>query len=82
MNKCLVCDKVIENVFTNLFGDFNNICYGCTSKLKQRNERFTINGCQGNILYFYDEFFKNILFRYKGCGDYFLNEIYDYLLRF
>ena len=76
MNKCLVCDSVIENVLTNLFEDCNNVCYECISKLKQRNERFTVNGCDGMVLYFYDDFFKNILFRYKGCGDYFLNEIF------
>ena len=76
MNKCFVCDRVIETVFTNLFEDCNNICYECAGKLKQRNEKFVVDGCDGVILYFYDDFFKNILFRYKGCGDYFLNEIF------
>ena len=76
MNKCLVCDKVIENVFTNIFDDCDKFCYECIKKFEVRNKKFVINDVKGIILYFYNDFFKDVLFRYKGCGDYVLKDIF------
>ena len=75
MNKCLVCDKNIEDTFDSLINTYP-ICYKCLNSFKIRNKKFLINGIKGFILYYYDDFFKDILYRYKGQGDYLLNEVF------
>lgn len=74
--QCLVCNKVIENTFLNLFDNLDNICYSCLKKFKVRNEKFYIEGVEGCILYYYEEFFKDLLFKYKGCYDYVLKDVF------
>ena len=74
--QCLVCDKVIEDTFMSLFDKESKICYECLNKFKIRNERFVIDGVEVFILYYYNDFFKDVLYRYKGCYDYVLKDIF------
>ena len=76
MSNCLICDDFIEEDFVNLFVSFNKICYGCLKSFKIRNDVFYIEGVKGRILYYYDEFFRSLLYRYKGCGDYLLKDTF------
>lgn len=76
MNRCLVCDKVIESLFSNIFDSQDKVCYSCFNKLDRRNDKFIINKCEGRILYYYNDYFKEILYRYKGSGDYLLRDIF------
>ena len=76
MNKCLICDENIEDSFNSLFMDANNVCYKCIKKFKTRNKKFVIDGVEGEIIYYYDDFFKDLLFRYKGTGDYPLKDAF------
>ena len=76
MNRCLVCDKNMEDNFNNLFNGECKVCCECSNKIKVRNDKFIINGCKGLILYYYNDFFKDVLFRYKGLGDYLLKDIF------
>ena len=78
MSKCLVCDEIIEENFNSLFNKNYKICYKCFLKFKIRNTKFKIEGVEGLILYYYDEFFKDILYRYKGCYDYLLKDVFIY----
>ena len=76
MNKCLVCDRVIEDNFNSIFKGYSCICYECLKKFKIRNDKFKMLGVKGIILYYYDEFFKDILYRYKGRYDYALKDVF------
>ena len=76
MNRCVVCDKVIEENFVSLFAEECMVCHGCKVTFKVRNKRFVVNGVKGMILYYYDDFFRGLLFRYKGCYDYVLKDVF------
>lgn len=76
MNKCLVCDQIIEDNFSSIFGDEISLCYSCFDKLEIRNSSFEVLGVKGIILYKYNEFFKDVLFRYKACYDYILKDAF------
>ena len=76
MSNCLICDGIIEESFCSLLSSFNGVCYNCYDKFKRRNDSFCINGVEGEVLYYYDEFFRDVLYRYKGCGDYLLKDAF------
>jgi len=76
MNKCLICNNVIEESFDSLFGNDYKICYECFNNFKIRNSKFKIEEVEGLILYYYDEFFKDLLYKYKGCYDYVLKDAF------
>ena len=76
MNKCLVCDSNIQHTFYNIFCNQNALCYKCYQKFEQRNETFNIKKFKGKILYYYNDFFRDLLFKYKGMGDYVLKDIF------
>ncbi len=76
MNKCVLCDKTIEDNFSSLFLEKNSFCYKCFAKFKRREEKFEIDGVKGIVLYWYDEFFKDVLYQYKGCYDYLLKDVF------
>jgi len=76
MNKCLVCDKNIEETFTSLLIRKQVMCYECFNRLNFRNKKFKIMNYEGVILYYYNKFFKDVLFRYKGINDYLLKDVF------
>lgn len=75
MSRCLVCDEIIQENFTSLINK-NKMCYKCFELLKKRNKAFQIIGVKGYVLYYYDDFFRDILYRYKGCYDYALKDVF------
>jgi len=76
MNRCLICDNVIQENFNSLVSESYKICYECFNEFKVRNSKFLIDGIEGCILYYYDDFFKDILYKYKGCYDYVLKDVF------
>lgn len=76
MSRCLICNCVKEETFNTLFNNECKLCYDCLKKFKVRNIKFFIDGVEGVVLYYYDEFFKDVLYRYKGCGDYALKDTF------
>ena len=76
MSNCLICDEIIEENFISLITSSKQVCYKCYNSFKKRDEEFNINGLKGCVLYYYDEFFKNLLYRYKACGDYTLKDAF------
>ena len=78
MNRCIVCDSNVQHTFYNILYDREILCYSCYKKFKQRNEKFNIGKVEGEILYYYNDFFRDVLFRYKGLGDYPLKDVFLY----
>lgn len=72
--------------FSSLLFERQHLCLDCLSKFEVRNEKFKIDNIEVHILYKYNEFFKELLFRYKGNYDYglkfcFLNQFKSNLLK-
>lgn len=74
--QCLICNKVIEETFFNLLSKNKCLCFECENQFKIRNERFFIEGIECFILYYYDSFFRELLYKYKGCYDYVLKDCF------
>lgn len=67
---CKVCFKEIEcNSYHSLLSNNNCLCHSCFQKLKAIDRKFVIEGIEGIVLYDYNEFLKEILYKLKGCGD-------------
>ena len=76
MNRCLICNEVIEPNFNDLFCAEDKVCFKCVKGFEVRNSRFVIDGVKGIILFYYNDFFKELLYRYKGCYDYVLKDVF------
>lgn len=74
--QCLICNKIIQDTFMSLLRKTNNICYECFNGFKRRNINLYINGVECFVLYYYDDFFKHLLYRYKGCYDFVLKDCF------
>ena len=74
MRNCLICHKVLEEDFNSLFSDNKKVCEECLKSFEKRNSKFVMEGVSGEIIYYYNEFFKDILYKYKGCFDYVLKD--------
>lgn len=67
---CLICFKPIDHQFFLLSLIANpSICIDCFRKLNVLNEKSRFDGCDICFLYEYNEFFRALLFQYKGQYD-------------
>lgn len=71
MNRCLICFNSIEETLNNNF-----ICNKCLSNFEIINKLFYYNGTEILVLYRYNDFFRELLYRYKGCYDYLLKDAF------
>ena len=71
MNRCLICFGGIEESINNNF-----ICNKCFMKFEIIEKVIFYKGVEILILYSYNEFFKELLYRYKGCYDYLLKDAF------
>lgn len=76
MNRCLICDKNIEETFYSLLCEEEKLCYECIEKFSVRYKKFKLEGIGGCILYHYNDFFRELIYRYKGLGDYVLKDAF------
>lgn len=78
MNRCLICFKGVEETINN-----NKVCKNCLSKFKVIEKIVFIEGVETTILYLYNDFFKELLYRYKGCYDLALKDAFltNYLVK-
>jgi len=78
MNKCLICFKSVEETIVP-----SKICNRCKNKFRAIEKTIYIEGVEVLILYLYDDFFKQILYRYKGCYDVALKDVFlnNYLVK-
>ena len=52
------------------------ICSKCQSELEPTFVKFKVNGYKAVSIYDYSPFIKNLVYTYKGCFDYELNEVF------
>jgi len=80
---CLICFKRLnkESSLSSLFSTNNIICNECLSKFKVLNSHLKILGVDTWFLYEYDSFFKQLLYRYKGCYDIALKDTFLYMFK-
>ena len=64
MNRCLICFKRIEETLVDI-----KVCGKCLDKFKHINKVVYYKGIEIFILYEYNDFFKEVLYRFKGCYD-------------
>ena len=76
---CKICFKDIkdESIF-NLVHRNNILCEDCFCKLKVKFHKFNISNIKGTAIYDYDEVIKELLYKFKGCYDYELKDVFLY----
>ena len=76
-NYCKFCFKKIEDY--SLFSFIhkkNNLCESCFSKMKAKFIKFKIGNTNGTALYEYSDVLKELIYKFKGCYDYELNDVF------
>lgn len=75
--QCLICFNDI-NKYPSLYHLLYQptLCLKCLNKFAIYNCHHYYHGYPLIILYYYNDFFKNILFQYKGQGDYALKDAF------
>ena len=78
MNRCLICFNRIEETINN-----HKVCKKCLSKFVTIEKIFYIDEVEMLVLYLYDDFFRELLYRYKGCYDIALKDAFlsNYLVK-
>lgn len=78
MNRCLICFDPVEETISN-----KRVCKRCLSKFEIIDKTVFVEGVEVVILYAYNDFFKELLYRYKGCYDIELKDAFltNYLLK-
>lgn len=64
MNRCLICFGTIQETLNH-----NCVCNKCLSKFKIIEKVLYYKGKEIFILYEYNDFFRELLYRYKACYD-------------
>lgn len=86
--QCLICFQEIESRPSLYhFCHQSSLCLDCLNKFDIYNQQHYFHNYPLTILYYYNSFFKKILFQYKGQDDYalkdaFLNPFYDFKTRY
>ena len=78
-NVCKICFKDIQNY--SLFSITNRkniLCENCFGKMNAKFIAFNIGSVKGIAIYEYDETIKELIYKYKGCYDYELKDIFLY----
>ena len=78
MNKCLICFNSVEETIVPL-----KVCKSCINQFEVMEKTILLDKVEVLILYKYNDFFKEILYRYKGCYDYLLKDAFlnNYIVR-
>lgn len=76
-NYCKICFKRIEDYsLFNLVKRKNILCEECFSKLKAKFISFKIGNIKGTSIYEYTDFIKELIYKFKGCADYELKDVF------
>ena len=76
-NYCKICfKKITDYSLYNLINKRNILCEECFNKLKAKFINFSINNVKGLAIYEYDENIKDLIYKYKGCYDYELKDVF------
>ena len=79
-NNCLICfNSLYEEIsIKSIFSINQCICDRCLDKFISINKIQFINGVETLFLYNYNDFFKTLLYQYKGCYDVELKDVFLY----
>ncbi len=78
-NFCKICFKEINDYsLYNLIRKKNILCEECFSKLDAKFISFKIGNIKGISIYEYTDFIKELIYKFKGCGDYELKDVFLY----
>lgn len=76
-NFCKICFKKINDYsLYNLIRKKNILCEECFSKLDAKFISFKIGKAKGISIYEYTDFIKELIYKFKGCGDYELKDVF------
>ena len=74
---CKICFKEIKiDDMSRILDKDICVCSKCQSELEPRFIRFKVDGYKATAIYEYSPFIKNLVYLYKGCYDYELNEVF------
>ena len=82
---CKICfNKIGDYSLHNLMCKNNILCEQCFNKFAPKFIHFKLDGIDGLAIYEYDQNIKELLFKFKGCYDFemkdvFLDRYYQYL---
>lgn len=78
-NYCKICFKKINDFsLFNYINKSNLLCEDCFGKLKAKFINFTIVGIKGTAIYEYSDHIKELIYKFKGCSDYELKDVFLY----
>ena len=78
-NYCKICFKEIRDYsLYNLMNKKNILCEQCFEKLNAKFIGFKIGAIKGVAIYEYTDFIKELIYKYKGCYDYELKDVFLY----
>ena len=76
-NYCKICFKKINDYsLYNLINRKNILCEDCFSKMKAKFISFSIDNVPGLSIYEYDDTLKELIYKFKGCYDYELKDVF------
>ena len=74
---CLICFKKIKiNDICRLFNDSIDICRSCQTEMEPKFIAFKAEGYSAVAIYEYNAIIKKLVYQYKGCYDYVLNQVF------
>lgn len=74
---CKNCFKDIDNVDLFIFINKNpSLCKNCIATFEPKFYSFKVDGIKVLALYDYDDLFKELIYKFKGCYDYELHPIF------
>lgn len=76
-NYCKICFKNISDYsLYNFIRKKNVVCEDCFSKLHAQFIPFKIGNIKGTSIYEYTDFIKELIYKFKGCADYELKDVF------
>lgn len=74
---CKICfERISDNSLFNLIRRKNILCEKCFSKMKAKFITFKIGNVKGTSIYEYTDFIKELIYKFKGCYDYELKDVF------
>ena len=75
--RCLIChEPIYKTISLSTLVNPQNICINCYKQFKVLNTKTTLSSYPITILYDYDDFYKSLLYQYKGLYDYPLKDAF------
>ena len=78
-NFCKICFKKIGDYsLYNLVRKDNLLCEECFSKFQAKFIHFKVGNVNGISIYEYTDYLKELIYKFKGCSDYELKDVFLY----